>query len=130
MKTFITVVVVLILASSLSSAGTPTPIVDTIRASTATGAPDRFVAYWQLTASTTPDTLIAPGMFANFKVISGAGATDTLFISTAQDGWVPKYADKTIGVAASLERQFNATVLRKLVIKGSGSFAAKVWAWN
>lgn len=126
MKSTITLIILLVtLGGSSTMAGTPTPSVDTVSIDGAKLT--KFVARWNLTPTSTPDTLVLPGYASRIEIThKGAASGDTLLVSVAQGVYAKPYTLMLVAAGEKLVLDFRGAYVRRLYIK-AGAGTAKAW---
>ena len=130
MKQFLMIVFLVIALQSIAFSGTPTGVVDTVSTDAITGKLKRFVKSWVITLSTTPDTLSTDGATQFEFIHKGAASGDTVYLSTAQSGRITKFTEMLVTTNESTSRDFHEPIIKRLIVKATGTIKVNVRVWR
>jgi hypothetical protein len=117
----------MLIALSLNAhAGKPTAKIDTLKLD-ALGGVSRFVAGWEVTATTTTDSFVVPIAGSYALVINHGSIGDTLKISWAQPGRANMFSTELIGGHDAISFEFPENIIKHIVLKAaSGTIGTHV----
>lgn len=123
-RAFVALIIICLLGAASALAGRPAVKgIDTLTV-TSTGAIDKYVARWQFSVSTTPDTIVLPARATaiDFLHKGAAAGTDTLFASVSPAGRAAAFSVQVNIANVVYTYDARGPYITRLIVKGGTTF--------
>lgn len=122
MKIISLLILLTLLVSATAFCTKPTAKLDTLKSASSSLTSPTVVTFFEFTASTTWDTLEFPIPVSRIDIShNGDASGDTLRVSYAQSGFVPKFTDMLWSNTMSVFRDFKLAYITRIIIKANAS---------